>query len=78
MNWPIGCGQNFRGVFDRQARRVIAFEGDGHANATKKVAEIEAELGAPELGELIGEANHENLMDDIELLDGAGDEPDAL
>ncbi len=76
MNWPIGCGQNFRGVFDRQARRVIAFEGDGHANATKKVAEIEAELGAPELGELIGEANHENLMDDIELLDGAGDELD--
>ena len=65
MNWPIGCGQNFRGVFDRQARRVIAFEGDGHANATKKVAEIEAELGAPELGELNGEANHENLRDDI-------------
>ena len=74
MNWPIGCGQNFRGVFDRQTRRVIAFEGDGHANATKKVAEIEAELGDATLAELIGEANHENLVDDIELLDGAGDE----
>ena len=45
MNWPIGSGRNFRGVFDRQTRRVIAFEGDGHANATKKVAEVEAELG---------------------------------
>ena len=76
MNWPIGCGQNFRGVFDRQTRRVIAFEGDGHANATKKVAEIEAELGDTELADLIGEANHANLIDDIELLDGAADEFD--
>ena len=76
MNWPIGCGQNFRGVFDRQTRRVIAFEGDGHANATKKVAEIEAELGDAALAGLIGEANHANLIDDIELLDGAGDELD--
>ena len=74
MNWPIGSGHNFRGVFDRKSRHVIAFEGDGHANATKKIAEVEAELGAPELDELIGEENHRNLMDDIELLDGAGDE----
>ena len=76
MNWPIGSGRNFRGVFDRQTRRVIAFEGDGHANATKKVAEVEAELGDPAMDELIGEENHKNLMDDIELLDGAGDELD--
>ena len=76
MNWPIGSGRNFRGVFDRQTRRVIAFEGDGHANATKKVAEVEAELGDPSMDELIGEENHKNLMDDIELLDGAGDKLD--
>ena len=76
MNWPIGCGQNFRGVFDRASRHVLAFEGDGHANATKKVAEVEAELGDPALDELIGAENHHNLMDDIELLDGAADEFD--
>ena len=76
MNWPIGSGRNFRGVFDRRARRVLAFEGDGHANATKKVREIEAELGSDQLEDLIGEENHRNLMDDIELLDGAGDELD--
>ena len=77
MNWPIGSGRNFRGVFDRQTRRVLAFEGSGHANATKKVAEVEAELGSPELEGLIGAENHRNLMDDIELLDGAADEFDA-
>lgn len=76
MNWPIGSGRNFRGVFDRNSRHVIAFEGDGHANATKKVNEIEAELGDPALDELIGEENHRTLMDDIELLDGADNEFD--
>ena len=74
MNWPIGSGRNFRGVFDRQTRHVLAFEGEGRGNSTKKVAEIEAELGDGALEELIGENNHENLMGDIELLDGAGDE----
>ena len=76
MNWPIGNGRNFRGVFDRQSRHVLAFEGAGNANATKKVAEIEAELGDARLDDLIGAENHRNLMDDIELLDGAGDELD--
>ena len=71
MNWPIGSGQNFRGVFDRQSRHVLAFEGDGRGNSTKKVAEIEAELGDPALDELIGPENHATLGDDIELLDGA-------
>ena len=74
MNWPIGSGRNFRGVFDRQTRHVLAFKGEGRGNSTKKVAEIEAELGDSALDELIGENNHENLMGDIELLDGAGDE----
>ena len=74
MNWPIGSGRNFRGVFDRQTRHVLAFEGEGRGNSTKKVAEIEAELGDNALDELIGENNHKNLMGDIELLDGAGDE----
>ncbi|MDY3970952.1 MAG: peptide chain release factor 3 [Atopobiaceae bacterium] len=76
MTWPIGSGRNFKGVFDRKSRHVIAFEGDGRANATKKVGEIEAELGDPALDDLIGEENHKNLIDDIELLDGADNEFD--
>ncbi len=76
MNWPIGSGRNFRGVFDRQTRHVLAFQGNGTANATKKVAEIEASLGDAALDDLIGEENHRRLVDDIELLDGGGDEFD--
>ena len=73
---PIGNGRDFRGVFDRASRHVLAFEGDGRANGTKKVEEVEATLGDAALNELIGENNHKNLMDDIELLDGADSEFD--
>ena len=69
MNWPIGCGKEFKGVFDRGTRKVLAFESDGRANGVKMVDEITAELGAPEMDELIGAANHQKLADDIELLD---------
>ena len=76
MNWPIGCGKGFKGVFDRDSRRVLAFESDGRANGVKMVEEIEAELGDAKLDELIGADNHQKLAEDIELLDGAAEEFD--
>ena len=76
MNWPISCGKDFKGVYDRNAKRVLAFESDGRANGVKMVDEVEAELGDARLDDLIGAANHEKLAEDIELLDGAAEEFD--
>jgi len=53
MNWPIGCGKEFKGVFDRNTRKVLAFSSDGRANGVKKVSETEAELGDPALDEVL-------------------------
>ncbi len=53
MNWPIGCGREFKGVYDRNTRKVLAFSSDGRANGVKKVEETEAELGDPALDELL-------------------------
>ena len=25
MNWPIGCGEDFKGVYDREKKEVLAF-----------------------------------------------------
>ena len=47
MNWPISCGKDFKGVYDRNAKRVLAFESDGRANGVKMVDEVEAELATP-------------------------------
>ena len=76
MNWPISCGKDFKGVYDRNAKRVLAFESDGRANGVKMVEEVEAELGDARLDDLIGAANHAKLAEDIELLDGAAEEFD--
>ena len=55
------------------------FNGAGRAafdSFKARADEITAELGAPEMDELIGAANHQKLADDIELLDGAAEEFD--
>ena len=42
----------------------------------RQVAAIEADLSDPNLAELIGEEHRQTLVDDVELLDGAGYEFD--
>ncbi len=73
MNWPIGNGIDFKGVYDRSSRHILSCTPNG---GQKEVETVEAELGDPSLDALIGEANHRQLAEDIELLDGASDELD--
>ena len=72
VNWPIGCGKEFQGVYDREKKRILFFEGEGHA---KKAAVTEVELDDPQLEELIGEKKAGALREEVELL-GAGREFD--
>ena len=72
MNWPIGCGREFKGVYDREKKRILHFTDAGHA---QKAAVTEVELDDPALPELIGEKLTDILRDDVELL-GAGAEFD--
>lgn len=74
INWPIGCGKNFKGVYDRQTKKITRFLAAN--NGQKEVEAIEAELGDPKLDELITKEYHDILLDDIELLDGASEEFD--
>jgi peptide chain release factor 3 len=69
MNWPIGCGKEFKGVYDRNKKEILAFKAN---NGQHKVEEIEADMSYDKLDELIGEDHRNTLVDDIELLDGAG------
>ncbi len=71
VNWPIGCGKEFKGVYDRHKREIISFLGDGAANGVRQVEKVELSLEDARLGEMIGETHRQTLVDDIELLDGA-------
>ena len=33
VNWPIGCGKDFQGVYDRGSRKIIHFTSNGGAKA---------------------------------------------
>ena len=76
VNWPIGCGREFKGVYDRHKREIISFLGDGTANGVRQVEKVELSMSDARLGELLGESLRETLVDDVELLDGASYEFD--
>lgn len=76
MNWPIGCGKEFKGVFDRNKKEVIKFTAGQFANGQRAVEKEAFEPGDPQLDELLGEHLNQQLSDDIELLDGASYEFD--
>ena len=70
VNWPIGCGKEFKGVFDREKRHILSFEAN---NGQHEVKATEVDLHSPELDGLIGTENRNTLLEDVELLDGASD-----
>ena len=71
MNWPIGSGKEFRGVYDRKSSKILAFT--AAMNGQKEVEKTEIALDSPEFDELVGSYRKKDLLDEIELLDGAGD-----
>ena len=74
MNWPIGSGKNFKGVYHRDTETITRFFAAN--NGQNEVEKVEAKLGDANLDEIIGRENHQNLVDEIELLDGASSEFD--
>ena len=75
VNWPIGCGKNFKGVYDRQKNSVITFSDTekGTKEGHSEVIALDDEAG---LLTHVGEEYKNILMDEIELLDGASAEFD--
>jgi peptide chain release factor 3 len=72
MMWPILAGDRFLGVYDREERRIHLFErGEDHGQR-RAGTRVEA-LDDPGVREMIGGEAHERLMEDLELLDMAGE-----
>ncbi len=75
VNWPIGSGRDFKGVYDRASGKVLAFT-ESHRGANR----IQATEISIDDSETLSQFVHPRLLsalnDDIELLDGAGYEFD--
>ena len=76
MNWPIGSGRDFKGVYDREKQEVLMFEQETENVGRREVKETEYALDDPALQKEVGDLLFGTLKDDVELLDGAGYEFD--
>ena len=74
VNWPIGCGKEFKGVYDRNEREVSLFK--AAMNGQKEVDTKNMSLDDAALKDEIGQAFFDKLNEDVELLDGASAEFD--
>lgn len=70
LNWPIGEGSTFQGVFDLRENKVLLFERTAHGQyrAPVQVTGIDD----PALIGLLGNQAHKKLIEDAELLSGVG------
>lgn len=73
VNWPIGSGKEFKGVYDRESKSVLSYIAN---NGQKEVEQKVVPLDSPELTDTVGKYMIDDLLADIELLEGAGDELD--
>jgi peptide chain release factor 3 len=71
LNWPIGTGQEFKGVLDRRTDRVRLFERVEHGASV--APETSVALDDASLPERLGDALYAQLLEEAELLSEAGD-----
>ena len=72
MNWPIGINGEYKGVYDREHETIELFAKD-ETHGQEKLASEKGSLTDPRMKELLGDDVYQALLDDIELLDVAGD-----
>lgn len=74
INWPIGSGKEFKGVFDREHREIELFSDTKKGTSVGEVKKVA--LNDPSVETLISEEQRMQLEEEIELLDGASAEFD--
>lgn len=72
VNWPIGTDGNFKGVFNRIEKQIELFGDGNHGQSVTET--IKGDVNDEKFATLLGKDLHEQLLEELELLDDAGDE----
>ncbi len=75
VNWPIGSGKEFKGVYDRKSKSVITYS-DTQKGTKEGETRIIPASDRDVLLSHIGQEAEDKLLEEIELLDGASAEFD--
>ncbi|MBO6015517.1 MAG: peptide chain release factor 3 [Lachnospiraceae bacterium] len=75
INWPIGSGKAFKGVYERASQNIITYS-DTQKGTKEGETQIVSIEDRTQVEALIGEQFADTLSEEIELLDGASAEYD--
>ena len=70
VNWPIGMGDRFKGVYDRHQGKVHLFERS--VGGKKRAGETIVSLDDPQIEALLEPSLYAQLLEELELLEGVG------
>ncbi len=70
INWPIGTGDRFQGVFNRRTQAVHLFERRSHGS--EEAYERVIKLGDPKLADYLDNDLYLQLKEDLEILNEVG------
>jgi len=70
VNWPIGMGDRFKGIYDRHQRKVHLFERS--VGGKKRAGETIVDLEDPQIEAWLEPDLYAHLLEELELLEGVG------
>ncbi len=71
VNWPMGMGKRFRGVYDLARREVVLFDAGEHG--TRRAASRVTGPDDPAVKALMSSEDYRSFRDEVDLLEGAGE-----
>ena len=74
VNWPIGIGDRFKGVFDRRQQKIYLFSRVAHG--TQEAGETVISLGDPRIEELLEQELYYKLKEELEIINEVGSQFD--
>ena len=70
VNWPIGTGDRFQGIFDRRQKTLHLFQRRAHGS--QHAQETAFRLGDPKIGEYLDQELYHQLKEELEILEELG------
>ncbi len=74
VNWPIGMGDRFKGVYSRRQKAIHLFERRSHGS--QQAQEDVIKLGNPKIEEYLEQELYYQFKEDLEILEELGDDLD--
>ncbi len=70
VNYPIGTGDQFRGVYDRREQKIHLFERSLHGS--REAIDTTIDLHDPRVEQLLDKEVYYQFKDELEMIEGAG------